>query len=106
MPLSASAQGLKGVLEVFSTLINAAIPVVLVLAVLYFFWGLANYILSAEEKKEEGRTIMIYGTIALFIMVSIWGLIGLLQETFNVKDKAAPIVPQLTASNIIDPTQI
>lgn len=93
-PLSASAQNLQGVLGIFSDLINLAIPIVIALAVLYFFWGLAQYILNSsdESKKEEGRTIMIYGIIALFVMVSVWGLIRLLQETFNVKDQN-PIIP-------------
>ena len=84
VPLFASAQNLGTVLGVFSDIINLAIPVVLALAVLYFFWGLAQYILSADEKKEEGRNIMIYGVIALFVMVSVWGLIALLQDTFDV----------------------
>ncbi|MBI2617937.1 hypothetical protein HYW58_00570 [Candidatus Kaiserbacteria bacterium] len=93
-PVLAYAQTLKSVLDTFSTLINAAIPVVIALAVLYFFWGLAQYILNSadEEKKQEGRTIMIYGVIALFVMVSVFGLIRLLQETFNVKNQN-PIIP-------------
>jgi len=94
MPLSVSAQNLQGVLGTFSNLINLAIPVVLALAVLYFFWGLAQYVLAqgSEDKREEGRNIMIWGIIALFVMVSVWGLIRLLQDTFNVKDQS-PIIP-------------
>ncbi|MFC1731323.1 pilin [candidate division KSB1 bacterium] len=94
MPLSTNAQGLGGVLGTFSNLINLAIPIVLALAVLYFFWGLAQYILAqgSEDKREEGRNIMIWGIIALFVMVSIWGLIRLLQDTFNVGGQT-PIVP-------------
>ena len=89
MPLLtlAATDGLQGVLTTFSGIINTAIPVVLALAVLYFFWGLAKYVLnqSDEGKKEEGRNIMIWGIIALFIMVSVWGLIGILQSTFGVE---------------------
>ena len=85
---------LGSVLGVFSDLINLAIPVVIALAVLYFFWGLAQYVLYSgdEGKKEEGRNIMIYGIIALFVMVSVWGLIGILQRTFGVQDQP-PIIP-------------
>ena len=94
MPLSASAQNLQSVLGTFSNLINLAIPVVLALAVLYFFWGLAQYVLNAanEDKKAEGRNIMIWGIIVLFVMVSVWGLIRLLQDTFNVGGQT-PIIP-------------
>ncbi len=92
MPLIASAQSLEGTLSTVSNLINTAIPLILALAVLYFFWGLANYILAADEKKEEGKNIMIYGIIALFVMVSIWGLVRMLQNTFGVQDQRV-IIP-------------
>ncbi len=89
VPLGAAAQtGLEGVIGTFSDLINAAIPLIIALAVLYFFWGLAKYILNASDEgaKEEGRSIMIWGVIAIFVMVSLFGLVQLLQETFNVED--------------------
>lgn len=81
---SAAETGITGVLKIFSGILNSAIPVVLALAVLYFFWGLAQYVLNSsdETKKAEGRNIMIWGIIALFIMVSVWGVIGILQQTF------------------------
>lgn len=93
-PMLVSAQGLEGVIRKISDLINLAIPLVIALAILAFFWGLMKYIFSAsdDDKKEEGRNIMIYGIIALFVMVSVWGLVRLLQETFNINQNA-PIIP-------------
>jgi len=96
VPMAASAQSLTGVLNKFSELINLAIPLVLALAVLYFFWGLGQFIFNqgSEDKRKDGRDIMIWGIIALFVMVSVWGLIRLLQETFSVKDQS-PIIPSV-----------
>jgi hypothetical protein len=50
------------------------------LALLSFFWGLAKFILSAgdEKKIQEGKDIMIWGTVGLFVLVSIWGILTLL----------------------------
>jgi ethanolamine transporter EutH len=97
VPLFASAQDIGNILNIFSNILNSAIPVVLALAVLYFFWGLAQYILNSndEAKKAEGRNIMIWGIIALFVMVSVWGLIGILQQTFNVDGSDAPTLPSI-----------
>ena len=78
----AAGQGLEGVLDVFSNLISLAVPIVISLAVLYFLWGLSTYLLKQE--KEEGRDMMMWGIIALFVMVSIWGLVNLLSDTFNL----------------------
>ncbi len=59
-------------------LINILIPIVSALALLYFFWGLAKFILAQgnEDKKSEGRSVMTWGILALFVMVSIWGIIN------------------------------
>ena len=78
----AAGQGLAGVLDVASDLITTAVPIVISLAVLYFLWGLATYLLKPE--KEAGIQMMTWGIIALFVMVSIWGLVNLLKDTFNL----------------------
>lgn len=93
-PYSADAVTLGHTISVLSNIINGLIPLVLAITVLIFFWGLAMYLLDAgnSEKKGEGIRIMVMGVIALFVMVSIWGIIGILQQTFKV-DQAKPIVP-------------
>lgn len=55
-------------------------------AVLFFFWGIARFILAAgdEKKIEEGKRMMFWGVIALFVMASISGIISLLQGTLGV----------------------
>ena len=65
-------------------LLNIIVPIVMTLALIYFFLGLAKYIYSAsdDEKKGEGRNQMIYGVIALFVMATVWGLVGVLNQTF------------------------
>lgn len=74
-------------LTTISNVIGQATPIVIALALLGFFWGLAIYIFNAgdEKKKTQGRSIMIYGILALFIMLSVFGIIGALQATFNIR---------------------
>ena len=66
------------------SLINLVVSVIIVFAVLGFFWGLSKYVLSAQDstKMEEGRKIMMYGFIGLFVMVSMWGILQILSDTF------------------------
>jgi hypothetical protein len=77
-------------------LINNILPVLLALAVLYFFWGLITYIRAAGDPKkaDEGKSIMIWGIVALFVMVSVWGLVNILVRSFNL-DNTAPASPGL-----------
>ena len=89
LPVLAFAQdsSVGGVVDLIRDLINAATPIVVALALLYFFWGLANYILASgnEVDKEKGRNMMIWGVVALFVMVSVWGVVGLLGDTLGVE---------------------
>lgn len=50
------------------------------LAIALFFWGLVKFIYNAEntQEHEKGRTLMIWGIISFFVLVSLWGLVGLL----------------------------
>ena len=94
LPLLALAQqtsNLQGVLSIVANLINLAIPVLIGASVLVFIWGLFQFIMGDEEKKKEGKDIMIWGIIALFVMFSVFGLVNLLIGTFQLNNTTAPI---------------
>lgn len=62
-------------------LINSTIPVIIGLAVIFFLWGLAKFILQTDsvEGRKSARDQMVWGIIAISVMVSIWGLVNLLR---------------------------
>jgi len=55
------------------------IPLVFTLALLLFFWGIVKYIWGEGQGKEDGRKIMIWGIVALFVMASVWGIVTFIQ---------------------------
>ncbi len=82
VPALAFAQTLSNVSRLIDSvrgIIDVLIPLVAALALLYFFWGLAQFILATgrgdEDAREKGKNIMIWGIVALFVMVSVWGLV-------------------------------
>ena len=84
--------GFRGLLLHASSLISQLIILVVSLALLAFFWGLTKYIwsLSGDKKNyEEGINIMKWGILALFVMLSIWGLVGFLQKGFGLDTTAS-----------------
>ena len=95
LPALASAASLFDTLAVANTFLNALVGLFITLAIVVFFWGLVKYIWSVggSEDKSEGLQIMMYGVIAIFVMVSIWGIIRLLQNTFGVQS-TDPIIPK------------
>ncbi|MEX0652243.1 MAG: hypothetical protein WD509_02640 [Candidatus Paceibacterota bacterium] len=80
----AAPRNFPELIQVFVSLINAVIYAVASFAVLGFFWGLAQYILSSKDsaKIKDGRNIMVWGIIALTVIFSFWGILRLLNDTF------------------------
>ena len=72
--------------------INVAVFVVIALATIFFLWGLMLFVLSAgdEEKRAKGKSIMIWGIIALVLMVAIWGIVNLLSQVFGTGQVQRP----------------
>ena len=74
---------------------NSIIPFIFALAVLAFIWGALNYFLLSggeEEKRSKGKQFMIWGIIALTVMMCVWGLVGILGGTFSISTSALPHV--------------
>ena len=86
-----------GVLGTIGRLLNFIIPILIALAVVYFIWGVIQYVTAKdEEKQKESRKVMISGIIGLFVIVSIWGIIGLLTNTFGITTGGGPSgIPQV-----------
>jgi len=95
-PTITEAITLTDTIDVINKLVNSLIPLILAVTVLIFFWGLAMYLLNvgSSENKSNGIHIMVTGIIAIFVMVSIWGIIGILQSTFQVA-QYKPIIPRV-----------
>lgn len=88
---------LPALVQNIRSLINNILPVLLALGVLYFFWGLITFIRGAGDPKKtaEGKGIMIWGIVALFVMVSIWGILNWIGTTIGVSGGSVPNIPQI-----------
>lgn len=88
-------------------LIKALLPIAVGLALLFFFWGLAVFILRSGDEKaqEEGRRKMIWGVLALFVIVSIWGIIGFFGTLLGIGWGGTGPVPGVDVSVVGGRTQ-
>jgi len=105
LPMIVSAKNLNETRELIGSargIVSALITLVGAIALLAFFWGLARFIFRVggdEKAVSEGKTIMKWGLVALFVMISVWGIIQFFQqelgliETIDPESKSQP-VPQ------------
>ena len=90
----ASGSNVGSVLKFFTCFIQSAIiPLLFMLALAVFVWGVVKFMMAQQSaEKEDGKQFMLWGVIAIAVMFSIWGLVNIFQNTFQVKNA----VPQLT----------
>lgn len=102
LPIFALAEQLgktKTLLDGLKSIVSdILIPLVFTLALLFFFWGVSKYIWSEGSAKEDGRKIMVWGVIALFVMSSIWGIISLLRGELGVGSENTMKIPTIGGS--------
>jgi Type IV secretion system pilin len=79
---------LNGVVGQFFDLFRIALPLLNAIAFLLFFWGVAKFVLHSGDSKqlEEGKQFMIWGVVALFVLVSFWGILQFLSSQFGFGD--------------------
>jgi hypothetical protein len=75
---------------------DSVIPLIFAIATAMFVWGVVQFfILNSDEeaKRAQGKQFMIWGIVALAVMLCVWGLVGILGNTLNLK---GGILPQVT----------
>ena|SRR3989339_1788045 len=82
-------QDLGTLLGFIKFMMEAALPILVGIAVIYFIWSLLMFLRESGSKKDEARGHMLWGIVILFVMVSIWGLVNILGSSLG-SDKTAP----------------
>lgn len=67
--------------EIFNPLYKLAVA----LAILYFLYGVFKFIMDMNdpEKKNFGKAHLLYGTIGLFIILSVGGILQFFSGVFG-----------------------
>ena len=91
LPVLALAQTAKTILADIRDILNVAIPVLMVLGVVYFIWGVIEFMTAKdEEKRKEGRSKMIWGIVGLFVIIAVWALVDVIAGSFNIGTGGGP----------------
>lgn len=72
------------VVDSFLGLIRSSIPILISVSVIVFVWGVFRYVIAEGEDRQKSKDIILYGIIGLFVMVSVWGLVALVYNTFGL----------------------
>ncbi len=106
-PVLALAQGtapvtrtVDGFLNYVIYLAGRALPLLILAAVVLLLFGIVKtFFWASGEKREEGKSFIIWGIVALFVMVSVWGLVNVLRGTFQLDNNNVPLAPAVPIQN-------
>jgi ABC-type thiamin/hydroxymethylpyrimidine transport system permease subunit len=72
-------------------IINPLILLLFGVALLFFVYGVFEYILKARAnpaKMKEGRSHMLWGLVGMFVMISVFGFFKILLNTLPVGERS------------------
>lgn len=78
---------------------NLLIPFLVLLATVVFLYGIVKYITAGgdEKKLEEAKSLIVWGIIALAIMLTAWGFVKVLIDFIFGTENLPPLPgPDLT----------
>lgn len=85
----------ESLFKLINDILGQILPIIISIAVIWFIYNVFAYVIAGdEEKKKVAKNNMIWGVVALFVMVSVWGLVNILGGTLDL-DKVAPPLPQI-----------
>ena len=81
---------------IISSILNPVMLLLVAGAIVYFMWGALTYVQRGEDEgdRAKGVNMMWYGIVAIFVMISVWGLVNILINTFDL-NTTAPAIPKL-----------
>jgi Na+/proline symporter len=69
---------------------NVFIEILIAFAVIWIIFNVVRFMSSSDDKRSEYRGGILWGIIGLFVILSIWGLVRILTNTFRT-DTNAPV---------------
>jgi hypothetical protein len=87
-----------------SSFINSTlIPLLFGIALLVFLWGIFKYFILGggdEEKREEGKQLMLYAIIGFVVMVSVFGIVNMIANGLGFSgDEKIENIPDVPTTN-------
>lgn len=87
---------------IVETIVDPIILLIFSAGVFLFTWGLVMFLarLDSPEERKKGVQHMIWGVVGIFIMATVFGIISIITDTFNLGDPTRP--PRLNAETFAE----
>ncbi len=81
---AATGGTLKDLVRVIIYYLNSALVLMMAFAIVMFTFYVIKYYVMPNENRTEGNTYVLYSIIGFFVILSFWGLVNILQNSFGL----------------------
>ena len=77
---------------------NVLIPFIIGMGFLFFVWGMFRYFIlggADEEKKAQGRSLMVFATLGFVIIIIFFGVINLITSSTGLSGERVNGIPSV-----------
>src|SRR3990167_8453101 len=82
-----SQKNLACVINIIIGYLNQFLVLMIGLAVVIFVWYIIQYFIKPNEDRKNASLYVMYSLIGFFVILSFWGLVNILQNTFGLKNE-------------------
>lgn len=84
MNCTGTQPNLCGIINLVIAYLNQFLLLLMALAVVMFVWYVIKYFIKPDAEKKEAANYLLYSIIGFFVILSIWGLVNILGNTFGL----------------------
>ncbi len=89
-PVSVFAQQItdaNGVTNKLTNLGNTVVVILISFSVIWIIINVVRYLIAGgEDDRKKGGMAILWGVVGLFVILSIWGLVAILKNTFSTNN--------------------
>lgn len=83
----ASGKTLASLINLIIGYLNVILVLLMGFAVVVFVYYVIKYYIMPNENRAEAGYYVMYSIIGFFVILSFWGLVNILQNTFSLKNE-------------------
>lgn len=87
--MSCTANTLCSLIDSIIGYLNQILFLLIGLAVVVFVWYVFKYFIQPNEDRKQAGMYVMYSVIGFFVILSMWGLVNILQNTFGLGNAGA-----------------
>jgi hypothetical protein len=84
----AAGKNLAYIIDLIISYLNQFLVLLIGLAVVIFVWYIIQYFIKPNEDRKNAGQYVMYSLIGFFVVLSFWGLVNILQNTFGLQNES------------------